>query len=181
MTSRLFLPGPVVGMDLVAFSGAGKNYAPNPSFDLDTNDDGLADGITTEFTDVTGTVVHELVLPLSSTSHYAQRVAYTAGAGDTAQALYLWIACGEETFAAGDVVAMNFLLKGVATGVTMTSRIMGVTAFIVPTSTATLVTAAITMAAGVASIDFAITVGEIANGDSFDITFDDLLIGKVPA
>jgi len=163
------------------------NYCMYPSCELDSNSDGLADGWTLDNTDVAGTPVCSIVAALGANGSYAQRVQYTGVSGDTNQNLYILSYGPAGSFAPGDPVSVSLLAKGSATGVKVELRCLaqnwrggafdgdGNRHIDLTGSAVRYEEIGGTMPAGTTSCTTFIMVSGISEGDTLDITIDDIL------
>lgn len=174
--ARLFLP-------------SGTNYATNPSFEVDTNSDGMSDGLS-QFTSPQGSTIYSRVA--GRTGGYAQRLQYTGVAADSAAQIGLAVAPSTElgSFAEGDIVTFSFYIKGVLSGVDFIPRIYwrknddsGIATVggnsITPSTDWTRISFTTTAAPALTSrLWAALFLYSIVENDTIDITFDDVLVEK---
>lgn len=172
------------------------NYCTNPSFETDAHTNTLADGWTAAWaSDITGTPVYSKVTGRSG--GIAQRIQYTGVAGDGAggtKALYIVIdltAAG--SFAAGDYVTVSAYVKGSVVGCSarLGAWFRDAGGAYVPggsnTETITLtdsytrnsMTTAVAPA-GTSTLRAGLYIYNISEGDTIDITIDDVVITKTP-
>lgn len=172
--SRLMLP-------------AATNYCTNPSFELDTNSDGLSDGWS-NVGNVGGSIQYSRVA--GRLGGYAQRVQYTSPGGESGKVL----SCAHDatavgSFAPGDVVTFSLYLKGTFTGVAPT-----IIVYTVQADGATQTGAAVAdVSASVDYVRYSISytapaltsliwarlrIPGVDDGDTFDFTIDDVQIEK---
>lgn len=90
------------------------NYCTNPSFEIDTNADGLSDSWV--LFNNCGTAP-TLTRPAGRLGGYAQRLQFTS-AGDTNKDMTLRIVSAVASFAAGEPATASFYVKGTLTGLT---------------------------------------------------------------
>lgn len=176
---RLFLP-------------AATNLCKHPSFEIDTDVDGMSDGWYIGSATVTGTVVTTRIP--GRTGGYAQRAQYTGVAGDAAGNKVFRIQrdtgdVGE--VAPGDVVTISVYAKGAVSGMTINAYIESWTAAggWIATDAGPV---AVTLNAGYtrysftspalgatsSRLTFMLLISSIGTGDTIDITIDDVLIEK---
>ena len=164
--SRLFLP-------------AGTNYCTNPSFELDSNSDGLADGWTSASYD--HTVVTSRVPALTgSRGQYAQRW-QVSGDGSGNATLF----CGDMGgCSAGEPFSLSILvdasLVGCASNIALVGGAFSELHILNIPDTGGAVMLALS---GVWAQEHAAThlywfATDVVDGDSLDITIDDVLVGK---
>jgi hypothetical protein len=174
-SGRLFLP-------------ASTNYCTNPSFEIDTDSNGLSDtwaeyensGASSTLTRVAG-----------RTGGYAQRVQMTADGADSGKIWEIYINSPAASFASGDISTWSCYLKGTTTG-TVQVRLGTTTRTNAEADIHTTYSSDITLssswtrvsltdaAAGATTdhINVFLLVSGLDSGDSFDITIDDVLIEK---
>lgn len=170
--SRLFLP-------------AATNYCTNPSFEIFTA--GLANGWT-ETKTATGTPVYSEVGGRLGGS--AQRIQYTGVAGDTPDK-YLQIGSSSAvaSFAPGDSAYESFYVKGATAGCTLYVHLVARTsvgAYLGQADQAVTLTndwvrwAVLysNLPANTSFVQSTVYVSGIGDGDTIDITIDDVLIEK---
>jgi len=166
-------------------SGDRTNYCTAPSFEL-----GAENAIATGWTAVaiTGSPTYSRVA--GRVSGLAQRIQYTAVAGDSTNR-YQADASAVGSFAAGDNLICSVYVKGSLTGCTLDLRCDARDAagtslhthYANPAVGADWSRVSVSMdalPANTSRVSFWITVGSLAAGDSYDLTIDDVLIEKSP-
>lgn len=171
---RLFLP-------------VSTNLCTNPSFEIDSNADGLADSWTNWAAQTAGTIVNTRVAALGLGS-YAQRSQYTGVAGDTAGFWGLYSGpTGAGSVSPGDKVELSMLVKGAVSGVTYLNLVIywrksdgsgngAATATITVSSNTTRFILVGLAPANTSQIRYGIETGGVVNGSTIDITIDDVLL-----
>ena len=165
------------------------NLLPYPSFETDSNSDGLADGWAI-MGNVTGTPTYSIVTGRAAASRpvgHAQRIQYTGVGGDSSKNTQIWCATPAASFAAGQLMTLSGYFKGSASGC---SVYIVATAQNAANGNLLNYLQQITLSSGwsrwsCACIDALpattdhiavyIQVISIDSGDSIDITIDDLL------
>lgn len=166
------------------------NYVTAPSCELDGNSDGLCDGWSSGGSALGGTVTYERSSTSPVVGSYVQRFAYTAVAGDSSDNSYInSAATGAGTFAEGDDAYASAYIRGTLTGVVVYIGIVYLQsggAYISQTNSASLSLTGDMQRFSVQGVCPANTgqarlqvyVGGIADGDSFDVSFDAALLEK---
>ncbi len=168
---------------------AATNYCTNPSFEIDSNADGVADGWTI-IESCAGTPTYSRVGALCGSGSYAQRIQYT-GAGDTGK--YIEIVFERSavgSFVNGDSCTISFTVKGSIVGTSTPAFYIAFQnaagtdltgGYVAVTPSATPVRYSKTLAATHADTSRMQIQGwitDIDTGDTIDITIDDVLIEK---
>jgi hypothetical protein len=163
---------------------AAVNYCPDPSFETDTNADGLSDDIDID-SGVAGVPVYTRVA--GRTGGYAQRIQYT-GAGDTNVWLYIGKKSAVGTFLSGAPASVSFSLKGTVVGVAVACLLQPRTAAdgYLAGGEASAITVTPDWQQESASIPYLphltsfvrcyVQIDGIHTGDTIDITIDDMQI-----
>lgn len=176
-------------------SGEVKNMAPHPGFELDTNADGLADGLTNAYAQtIAGAATYSRVGALGSNGLYAQRVQYTGVAGDAAGDGMLGLTDDslsgtDGTVTPGDVLTLSALVEGALTGCVLKMYVAWVNSpsawggsaysgALSVGATAARVAANFTVPAGKGSLIFGVCATDIGTGDIVDLSFDDMMLEK---
>jgi hypothetical protein len=169
------------------------NLMPSPSFEIDTDVDGLADDWEVGVGEIYGTLTKSIVSGRLGGS--AQRIQYTANPSDSGADINLraqpssgvW---GVPGFSPGDIVTVSFYAKGSLSGTTGTITVSAYNdagSFISTVATISgwtpetdwsrkyLTTSALPALTAEVLFNVAFTVG---SGDTIDVTFDDVLIEK---
>jgi len=94
------------------FLSAQTNYCTNPSFEVDTDADGKSDSLTL-YENVAGTPVLSRVA--GRNGGYAQRIQYSAQAGDTGKLIWVWFSSGA-VFTTADIITASAYIKGSVSG-----------------------------------------------------------------
>jgi hypothetical protein len=87
------------------------NMLSNPSFEIDLNQDGLADTLSTAASSVVGSPTYTLVGD-AAFGLLCQRVQYTPSAGDVSKNIYLYPTTDIGTVAPGETVTMSVYVRG---------------------------------------------------------------------
>jgi hypothetical protein len=178
-TGRLFLP-------------AATNYCANPSFELDTDSDGRADGWSTWASSIGGTPVFTRVSALRGQGSYAQHLSYTGVAGDSDAALRCITDTSEvDSVAPGDVLTVSVDLLGSLSGTLAVIEVVWLKADgssiisidagsgIDPTATVDRYSHTTAAAPALASrFRVGVLFPGIAEGDTVDASIDDVLVEK---
>ena len=163
---------------------AGTNYFTNPSLEIEGTEAGIAAGFATN--PLAGTTTKTFVFPIGS-GLQSQRVQYTGVAGDSSAALGYYTSSPVTGLSAADPVTVSMLLKGSVSG-------CAVRLIIFDQGWATIATQAITLSgtatrwsvsgvcpAGLWGLNISLECYGIDNGDTYDITIDDVLVEKAAA
>lgn len=168
---------------------ASTNYCTNPSFELDTNSDGTADGIT-QGVSITGAPVYSRVA--GRNGGYAQRLQYAGTAGDASGDKVWWVRfqlTGVGSFASGDTAVASFYSKVALSGVASQVVLPGYQAngttgtgtanpALATSSEWTRRTTALACGADTSRVALEIWFVSIGEGDTLDVAIDDALIEK---
>lgn len=167
------------------------NYLLDPSFELDSNSDGLADNWTFEHTGINGTVTPSIVT--GRTKGNAQRIQYTGHASDSGATLRIRSQTATDSFAATYPAAAAIYIKGSVSGCTVSAQINAyksdgtylqqpVAVNITPTGAFVFTpinpTLTDSMPALTSYVRLYIAVSGIDPGDTVDITLDDAILVK---
>lgn len=169
------------------------NACIDPSFELDTNADGMADNWMVSSASVTGTPVYSRVA--GRLGGYAQRIQYTGVAGDASgdKAIHfteypVYVPAPERAAAEGEVWTLSDYFTAALSGCTVSLRLVAWNSafgYLDETSEPVTVQASPTrfhvhhtMPASTAWCSCMVSILGIGNGDTADITIDDVLRNK---
>ncbi len=163
----------------------GDNKLANPSFETDGDSDGMANDWYTWHSNFNGTPIEQLVsAPGVVEGTKAQRIAYTSVSGDVDEDMQL-ISYPITGFIAGETTTLSLYFAGSSSGIWVSPHIFAYDsgdvnldstswATITPTATPVRTTKTFTVPVDTAYLRIVIMIGGVdyANGDNFDITFD---------
>lgn len=166
---------------------AATNYCTHPSFELDSNADGLANGFAV-MGGFTGVPVKSIVA--GRLGGYAQRIQYTGVAGDTGLDLVDTVT-GAGTVVPGDVLTVSFYVKGTDVGCSPVVDVRYRTS--ANSAVSTVFSSAFTITSGWTRFSYTTEVApalsdhvyvrpvsfqDVSANDTLDITIDDVCVER---
>ena len=178
--ARLFAPG-------------GVNYATNPSFEAGTAPGVLPTGWSDD-KNVTGASPYTVAAALGDNGSKSFRIRYTGAAGDVGKYIAPTYETAVGSFAPGDVLHFSCLQRGSWVGTTLnrlhitycdsSSSVLAAIDLAIPASGGPVTLGGGVYAAapaGTSLVGVCPQFGGIDNGNTIDVTFDDMLISKAVA
>ena len=173
------------------------NYVPYPSYEIDTNSDGLANGVSVYSSTITGAPTNICGVSTGRDGvGKAQRLRYTSPAGDSSAKTHTLqlAATAVGSFAGTDPATASFYYKGTLSGVTATAKLLCFTSggvYIAESAVTSVLTltgswqrVSLVKASCPATTSYIVVTLEfsaIINGDTIDAYMDDAMVTKTAA